>query len=319
MFKVQGKTAFITGAASGIGLGIAKACAKHGMKVVVTDVRRKAVDEALVWFKDNGYEAYGIALDVTDREGYAAAADEAEKIFGGIHLLVNNAGVEAPMGKVWENSYNDFDFMVNVNIRGVLNGVKTILPRILAHGEGGQVVTTCSQSGMYVVPGAALYCMCKAGLIGLMETLQADLRGTNVGASAFCPGPIKGNLSETSREVRPAELTDAASAPAAPAAPPPPPPPAAGDDTRGNFTMPDFSSFILPAEAAGEYVVRGAERQDLYIFTHTDFKASMVEKGDAIVRAYPDQPLKAGFAQAFSFLTQNPVYPEVTTPVGGFE
>ena len=93
MIDLKGKTAFITGAASGMGLGIAKACAREGMNIVIADFRQSAIDEALVWFKDRGFPAHGIHLDVSDREGYVKAADEAEAVFGKIHVLVNNAGI----------------------------------------------------------------------------------------------------------------------------------------------------------------------------------------------------------------------------------
>jgi NAD(P)-dependent dehydrogenase (short-subunit alcohol dehydrogenase family) len=309
MKNLQGKVAFITGAASGIGLGIAKACGRAGMKVVIADIRQKAIDEALPFFKEKGWPAMGVQLDVTDREAYARAADEVEKTFGNIHVLVNNAGVEAPMGPLWKNTFKDYDFIMGVSFTGIINGILTILPRILAHGEEGHVVSTASQSGLYVVPGAALYCAIKAGTVGLMETLACDLRGTNVGASAFCPGPVVGNLSATSKEVRPPELQNESQETVAP----PPPPPT---NMEKSSPMVDFSKLLMTAEEAGERVVRGIRRGDLYILTHPEFRESMQEKMEAILRAYPDQPLKPEFRQAFSFLTQNPIYKTQTQVPG---
>ncbi len=309
MKNLQGKVAFITGAASGIGLGIAKACGRAGMKVVIADIRQKAIDEALPFFKEKGWPVMGVQLDVTDREAYARAADEVEKTFGNIHVLVNNAGVEAPMGPLWKNTFKDYDFIMGVSFTGIINGILTILPRILAHGEEGHVVSTASQSGLYVVPGAALYCAIKAGTVGLMETLACDLKGTNVGASAFCPGPVVGNLSATSKEVRPPELQNDNQETVAP----PPPPPT---NMEKNAPMFDFSKLLMTAEEAGERVVRGIRRGDLYILTHPEFRESMQEKMEAILRAYPDQPLKPEFRQAFSFLTQNPIYKTQTQVPG---
>ena len=305
MENLSGKTAFVTGAASGIGLGIAKACGRAGMKVVITDVRRKAIDEVLPFFEEKGWPVHGIQLDVTDREAYARAADEAEAVFGKLHVLVNNAGVEVPMGPVWQSSYKDCDFIVGVNILGTLNGIITVVPRILKHGEGGHVVSTASQSGLSVVPGAALYCMTKAGIAGLMETLASELRGTNVGASAFCPGPVLGNLRASTAEVRPAHLLNDT-------APTPPPPPAPKDGAAP--PMPDFNKYLMSAEEAGERVVRGIRRNDLYIVTHSEFKDVMRAKTDALMRAYPDQPVNEEMKKTFSFLTSNPVYDTQTTP-----
>jgi len=304
MENLHGKTAFITGAASGIGLGIAKACGRAGMNVVIADIRRKGIDEVLPFFKEKGWPVHGIELDVTNREAYAKAADEAEDVFGKIHVLVNNAGVEVPMGPVWQSSFKDCDFIIGVNMQGTLNGIITILPRILAHGEGGHVVSTASQSGLSVVPGAALYCMTKAGIVGLMETLASELKDTNVGASAFCPGPVLGNLSKTTPEVRPAHLQNDT----APTPPPPPPAPPEGAPKM------DFDKYLMSAEEAGERVVRGIRRKDLYIVTHSEFKDVMQAKTGALMRAYPEQPVSDEMKNMFSFLTSNPVYDTQTTP-----
>lgn len=306
MDNLKGKVAFITGSASGIGLGIAKACGRAGMKVVIADMRKKAIDEVLPFFKERGWPVHGIELDVTDREAYVKAADEAEAVFGKIHLLVNNAGVEVPKNPIWKSSYKDVDFIVGVNIKGVLNGIMTIVPRILAHGEGGHVVSTSSQSGMSVVPGFTLYNMTKAAVLAIMETLASDLSGTNVGASAFCPGPVAGNLKNTSKEVRPDSLkNDDEPAPApAPAAPP----------VSGSMPAIDFSKLTMSAEEAGERVINGMRRNDLYIFTHTEFAAGVKSKADAMLRAYPDQPINPDFNKVFGFLTRNPIYDTQTTP-----
>ncbi|MDR0904551.1 MAG: SDR family NAD(P)-dependent oxidoreductase [Oscillospiraceae bacterium] len=312
METIKGKTAFVTGAASGVGLGIAKALGKAGANIVIADVRQKAIDEALPWFAENNIPATGVVVDVTSEEAYAKAADEAQRVFGNIHILCNNAGVEAPMVPVWQNTAKDVDFIVGVNIKGVLNGIRTIVPRMLAHGEPSHIVSTASQSGISVVPGAALYCMTKGGVISLMETLACDLRGTNIGASVYAPGPVKGNLSVSSKEVRPADLSDPASAaPAAPPPPPPPPAPTTGDPHTDGFVAPpafDFDSLTMPAEIAGERVVRGIERGDLYIFTHSEFKEGAKKRAEAQLRGYPDEAPNPTFMQLFSFLVNNPIY-----------
>jgi NAD(P)-dependent dehydrogenase (short-subunit alcohol dehydrogenase family) len=306
MENLKGKVAFITGSASGIGLGIAKACGRAGMKVVIADMRQSAIDEVLPFFQEKGWPVHGIKLDVTDREAYAKAADETEAVFGKIHVLVNNAGVEVRSCPIWTASFNDVDFMVGVNITGILNGILTIVPRILAHAEGGHVVTTASQSGLTVVPNASLYCMAKAGVIGLMETLACELKGTGVGATPMCPGAGVGNDSKTSLEVRPDHLKNQD-------APPPPAPPAAPADAKAKPAF-DFGNLFMSAEEAGERVVRGIKRNDLYILTHSEFKEGMRAKTEAIMRAYPDQPVNEDFKKVFSFLAYNPIYDTQTTP-----
>ncbi|MDR2606258.1 MAG: SDR family NAD(P)-dependent oxidoreductase [Oscillospiraceae bacterium] len=314
MQDLKGKHAFVTGAASGIGLGIAKAFAKVGAKVSLVDLRQKAIDEALPWFKEHGYEAQGIALDVTDRDGYAVAADKAEAGFGPVHVLVNNAGVEVPMVPLWQSTYDDVDFITGVNIKGAINGIITIVPRMLKHGEPSHVVTTSSQSGLSVVPGATLYNLTKAAVAAMMETLASDLQGTNVGASAFCPGPVQGNLSQTSYEVRPASLSHKAEV--VPREFAPPPAPSTGSAPTDGFVapkMPDFSKATIPAEEAGDIVVRGILRGDLYIFTHPEFAPGIKAKYEAMLRAYPtdqtpDPDREYIFKNFFGFLTNNPIY-----------
>ena len=296
---VKGKTALVTGAASGVGLGIAKALGHAGANVIIADVRQSAIDAVLPYFAENNIPATGVVVDVTDEARFAAACDEAEKVFGNIHILVNNAGVEAPMIPVWQNTAKDVDFIVGVNIKGVLNGIRTVVPRMLAHGEPSHIISTASQSGISVVPGAALYCMTKGGVISLMETLACDLRGTNIGASIYAPGPVKGNLANSSKEVRPSDLSDATLAPHAPRERPAPP---------AGAPVFDFDSLTMPAQEAGELVVRGIERGDLYIFTHSEFKAGVKKRTDRMLLAYPDQPVDETFMQMFSFLVDNPVY-----------
>jgi NAD(P)-dependent dehydrogenase (short-subunit alcohol dehydrogenase family) len=203
------------------------------------------------------------------------------------------------MGPLWKNTFKDLDFIQGVSFTGMINGILIILPRILAHGEGGHVVSTASQSGLYVVPGAALYCAIKAGTVGLMETLACDLRGTNVGASAFCPGPVMGNLSATSKEVRPAELQNDSTE----AAPPPPPPPTNMEKAAPMFA---FSKLRMTAEEAGARVVRGILRNDLYILTHPRVPQSMQKNMKPSPAPNPDQPLKPDIRQPSAFLTQNP-------------
>ena len=207
MENVEGKVAFITGGASGIGLGIAKAFAKAGMKVVIADSRQNALDEAMVYFKTKNLPVHAIKLDVTDREAYAKAADEAESVFQKIHVLINNAGV-ASGGPVQMMTYKDWDFSMGVNVGGVINGLVTILPRILKHGEGGHVMATSSTGGIFAVGGCVIYCTTKYAVAGMMECIATDLQDKNVGASVIVPGPTVTNLGPSTFANRPAHLVN---------------------------------------------------------------------------------------------------------------
>jgi NAD(P)-dependent dehydrogenase (short-subunit alcohol dehydrogenase family) len=309
MENVKGKTAFITGGASGIGLGIAKACAKAGMNIVIADMRQKAIDEALSLFEENGWPALGIQLDVTDREGFVKAADEAEAKFGKIHVLVNNAGIGVPEGPVWKDAYQDVDLMIDVNFKGVLNGIMTIVPRILKHGEGGHVVSTASKAGVIPVPGFTMYNSTKRAVIAIMDTLASDLADKNIGSSVFCPGPFQTNLGMSSGEVRSKHLGVEM---------PAPPPPRKSDGKRPEGPQVDMSRIVRDADEAGERVLRGILRGDLYIFSHAEFRKGVEARMNAMLRAFPDEPLNEDFYKVFGILTNNPIF-DKQTQVPGFK
>jgi len=302
MQNLKGKTAFITGGASGIGLGIAKAAYKEGMNIVIADLRKAAIDEALKNFEDR---AVGIVLDVSDREAYKAAANEAEAKFGKIHVLVNNAGIGCANGPLWAVSGKDTDFALRINLVGVLNGIQEIVPRMLAHGEGGFVVSTASKAGLIPVPGCGLYNLTKQAVVGIMETLRSDLP-EGYGAAVLCPGPFTSNLGQSGREVQ--ELITGEKLPDfAPPAPPkdgedaPPPPPAPAMDI-------DFSRIMRSCDEAGERVLRGIKNDDLYILTHAEFKPGFEQRANAILRAFPADVPYDGFAKVFGILVNNPIF-----------
>jgi NADP-dependent 3-hydroxy acid dehydrogenase YdfG len=302
MENVEGKTAFITGGASGIGLGIAKVFAANGMNVVIVDARQEALDEAMSYFKAKKLPVHPIKLNVTDREAYVRAADEAEKVFGKIHILVNNAGVSAG-GRIQTTTYKDWDFGLSVNIGGVVNGIMTILPRMLKHGEPSHIVSTSSTAGLSTVEGCSVYNASKFAVAGLMETIATDLQGTNVGASVLFPGPVTTNLGISSQTTRPANLRNENEQRMPPPGGPKPPPM-------------DSSTFMDPVEM-GERVLRGIKRNDLFINTHPEFKAGYAARNDAIIRSIPDEPLnkkRYESLKAFGTLLYNPIYEKQTTP-----
>ena len=299
MEKLRGKTAFITGGGSGLGLSIAKAAAGAGMKIVLADLRRSALDEALPWFSENGAEAIGIELNVTDREAYARAAEEAVSKFGNIHLLCNNAGIGCERGCLWEVSPLDTDMAIDINLRGVLNGIQAIVPGMIAHGEGGHIVNTSSKNGLLPPATLGLYNMTKGAVVCLTETLAAELPD-GYEASVFCPGPFKTNLGNTSREV-PALLKGEPT-------PPPAPPPAWLSDEELDFDPAEAGARALDPEIAGKLVIRGIRRGDLYIITHSEFYEGVKARYDAVLRAFPKDKPNEAFKRMAPFLTYNPVF-----------
>ncbi len=323
MENLKGKTAFITGGASGMGLGIARACAREGMNVVIADFRQSAIDEVLPMFKAHGWPCHGICLNVADREAYVRAADEAEAVFGKIHVLVNNAGIANLEPKLVEGEYDwkTIDMVIDVNFKGILNGIAFILPRIMKHGEGGYIVSTCSMSGIFPVKRFPMYDSIKMGVITLMEELAMELDGTNVGSAAFCPGPYTTNLGVSSNTFIKEKL----------GIDPTPmrrEPPKDKDGKRIKFEPPkdkdgnpiDFSKMSRDPDDAGERVVRGIKRGDLFILTHSDFRPAWELRMNAILRAFPDEPMIPGFADVFKGNLYSPIYEKQTqVPAFHFE
>lgn len=297
MENLKGKTAFITGGASGIGLGIAKACAKEGMNVVIADMRQNAIDETVQLFNDNNWPVFGVQLDVSDREAYKVAVDAAEAKFGNIHLLVNNAGIGCAGGPLWSVTHKDTDMAVRINLIAVLNGIQEILPRMIKHGEDSHIVSTSSKAALIPVPGCGLYNVTKAAVASIMETLAEDLAGTNIGASAFCPGGYKSNLGSSSNEVT-ARI--------------------AGEEVKpmpkfeGGPAMAAWDEVIRSADDAGARVVRGVKRGDLFILTHAEFRDGIESKLNAIRRAVPDEAPNPRYKEVFPMVVYNDIYDKQT-------
>jgi NAD(P)-dependent dehydrogenase (short-subunit alcohol dehydrogenase family) len=283
MKDIKGKVAFITGGASGIGLGIAKACVKYGMKVVIVDSRQAALDEAMAYFKEKKAPVHPIKLNVTDRVAYVKAADEAEKVFGKIHVLVSNAGVGSGGGPIEKLTYKDWDYSMGVNVGGTINSIMTIVPRILKHGEGGHIVATSSTCGLMGSGNFSIYCTTKYAVAGLIECLATELQDKGIGASVLVPGPTMTDLGKSSFENRPAELRNEGET-WPPKMPPPP------KDAPPRRPLGDMKDVIMDPVETGERVIRGIRNNDLFIITHPEWKDGFKARNEAIIRAIPDEP-----------------------------
>jgi|WetSurMetagenome_2_1015567.scaffolds.fasta_scaffold233025_1 NAD(P)-dependent dehydrogenase (short-subunit alcohol dehydrogenase family) len=200
-----GKVAFITGGASGLGLGLAKVFSEAGCKVVIADIRQNALDEAMGYFRGKNAAAHAIKLDITDRAAYAAAADEVERVFGSApQLLFNNAGVNT-FGPTEKSTYEDWDWLMGVDFWGVVNGMQTFVPRMIASGQPGHIVNTSSMGGFEGSTAAAIYCAAKAAVNNLSESYRMSLEKYNIGVTVCCPANIKSNIAEATK-TRPEHL-----------------------------------------------------------------------------------------------------------------
>ena len=273
MKDVRGRVAFVTGGASGIGLGIAGAFVDAGMQVVLADLRQDHIDEALAEFTRRGQSksVRAIHVDVTDRAALAGAADETERVFGKVHVLVNNAGVgiTGPFAGI---TYADWDFGLAVNLGGVINGLQTFLPRIRAHGEGGHVVNTASLAALVPMPAAFVtYVAAKAAVVAISETIRGELAAEGIGVSVLCPGPVKTNIQEVAKN-RPARF-------------------GVGDAFRqaeqaGTGVL--FPSMLQPQEV-GSLVVKAIVADELYIITHGEWRPTAEARHATLIAAMPER------------------------------
>ena len=259
MREVAGKTAFITGGASGIGLAMARSFSAAGMKVVIADIEQAALDAAQNEFEASNAEFLTVQVDVTDRDDMAAAAAATESRFGNVHVVCNNAGV-AVGGRIDEMTYDDWDWVLGVNLNGVVNGVRTFVDRVKAHGEGGHFVNTASMAGHISIPGLGVYTASKFAVVGLSETMRPDLLGHNIGVSVLCPGMVDTNILDAGRN-RPREFQHGAR-PWEETLPP---------EEQSAITESVRASMIDPA-LVGDMVLHAIRNDEFYIFTHPDIE-----------------------------------------------
>ncbi len=219
MKALQGRVAVITGAASGIGLALSRRCARAGMKLVLADIETAALQRALAQLRDAGASAIAQTVDVSDAAQVDALADAAYREFGAVHLLCNNAGVASPTLRLpaWEGSVADWQWIMGVNLMGVVHGVRTFVPRMLAGGDEGHIVNTASVAGL--LTGSGPYFASKHAVTCLSEGLYKDLKaaGSRLSASVLCPGIIRTAILDAERN-RPAGLGPATDVTALPEA-----------------------------------------------------------------------------------------------------
>jgi NAD(P)-dependent dehydrogenase (short-subunit alcohol dehydrogenase family) len=209
MKDLRGRVAVVTGAASGIGLALAERFASEGMKIVMADVEGAALAAAAERLQGRGATVRPVQVDVARAEDVDRLARETYDAFGAAHVLCNNAGV-AVLGAVHEHTLADWQWVINVNLWGVIHGVRAFLPRMLAGGEEGHIVNTASMAGLTTAPFMSVYDVTKHGVVALSESMYKELQltGAPIGVSVVCPGLINTNIMRSSRN-RPAELAEA--------------------------------------------------------------------------------------------------------------
>ena len=269
MLDFKGKTAIVTGAASGIGLGIAKALARAGANIVLADLRAEPLEAARQAIEAIGVRAVGVTVDVSDPASIKAAGKAALDAFGALHIAVNNAGVAMHGTPVESVTPQEWDWVTGVNVKGVINGIRTFVPMIRSHGQGGHVVNTGSISSFFVREGRnqGAYAMTKYAVLALSEALEQELAGSGIGVSVLCPGGVTTSIFD-SAATRPVRF-------------------------GGSYSRPEqeamksaFSTGALAPDVVGRRVLQAIQDNEFYVLTHTSERETVAARFDRILAAF---------------------------------
>jgi len=272
MQDFSGKTAFVTGGASGIGLAMVEAFLEQGMNVALADIEEPARAGALETLAAHGPRLRAIPCDAASRASVVAARDAAIAAFGPIHILCNNAGVGTG-GRIDTVPPAAWQWLLGVNLMGVIHGLSEFVPHMKQHGQPSHIVNTGSMAGMNGFRGMGPYCASKAAVVSLSEALASELEETPIGVSVLCPGAVNTSFYESRRN--------------APATVPPPPPNSREGRALAQGTRLSMDHGITPAEVAAR-VLQGIRDRDLYIFTHPQMR-SMIDDRHARLSAAFDK------------------------------
>lgn len=269
MEDLNGKVAVITGGASGIGLATAKRFAREGMRIVLADIEEGPLSSAVDEIKALGAEAIGVRTDVGDLAQVEALADRTFDHFGAAHIVFNNAGV-AISGPIQDMKHSDWEWLMRVNLWGVIHGVEAFVPRIIEQGEGGHILNTASFAGMVPNDGLGVYCVTKYGVVALAECLFRDLRNEGIGVSVLCPMQVRTNIRHSARN-RPEEL--------------------GGPSNVGVHEGPgedpeSLAGGFLQVDEVADKVLKAVHDNELYIFTHPDSRHFIRRRFERIDRAF---------------------------------
>jgi len=277
MEDLQGKVAVITGGASGIGLAVAERAAAEGMRVVLGDIEEGPLREAEKSLGEQGAEVLGVVTDVSEAASVRNLRDRALERFGAVHLVHNNAGVGVG-GPIWEVSEEDWRWILNVNLWGVVHGVNTFVPLLIEQGQG-HVVNTASIAGLVASAFLGPYNATKQAVVAISETLYKDLQiaGSAVGVSVLCPGFVQTRIDESERN-RPAWA-----------------PAAEGDDAQNlRGAIKALIATGIPPAVVADRVLDAVRTNTFYILTHPELDQVVRTRFEDIERRRPPSPSPIG-------------------------
>lgn len=277
MIEFAGRTAFVTGGANGVGIGLVRALLAEGCKVAMADIRQEAIDKALATM-DNS-EVMGVQVDVSSRDGVAEAADKVEARFGPVTLLFNNAGVNL-FQTIEESSWSDWDWLMGVNLHGPINGCMTFAPRMIAHGQGGYIVNTASMAGWLAAGSPGIYNTTKFAVRGLSESLRYSLAPKGIGVSCVCPGLVKSYI-YASDDIRPAALMAGAKP----------------VNKEGVARLAGMHDVGMEPDVIAARILQGMRENQAYIFPMPDHREELAEYFQEVLGDYRDYPADPGYEE----------------------
>jgi NAD(P)-dependent dehydrogenase (short-subunit alcohol dehydrogenase family) len=283
MKELRGKVAVITGGASGLGRAMAERFAREGMKLALADVEPATLARAVAEMKAAGAAVIGVPTDVSKAADVEALAKKTLNTYGAVHVVANNAGV-SPLGNAWENSVTDWEWILGVNLWGVIHGVRVFAPILLAQGAEGHIINTASVAGLLSPPGSAMYNVTKHAVVTLTETLYHDLRlkQSAIGCSVLCPAYVPTGISDSERN-RPALLQNPAREKTA------------DELSREARLKKAVSSGRLTAADVAEKVFEAVRDNRFYILTHPRIKPSIQWRMEDILQERnPTDPMGKG-------------------------
>ena len=287
--KFHGKTAFVTGGGSGIGLAMARSFGRAGMNVVLADIDRSAAEEAAHALSQEQIRAHAVGCDVVDHDSLAAAAAQTQAVFGKVHVVCNNAGV-AVGGEICSVSDSDWNWIIDVNLKGVVHGMKVFLPLIRGHKEGGHFINTASLAGMVSPPGMEPYCATKFAVVAMSEGWSQQLAPENIGVSVLCPGFVRTRLHESGRG-RQKQYGGSGEV-----------------DALGQGSSESAQAVLsgIDPDVVGARVLEAVRGGELYIFTHLGVREIVAARFSAIMSAF-DQAERSPALAAVKSWAPNPV------------
>jgi NAD(P)-dependent dehydrogenase (short-subunit alcohol dehydrogenase family) len=281
MKDFAGRTAFVTGGANGIGMGLVHALLEQGCNVAMADIRPESIERALKSLP--GRNVMGVQVDVSSREAVVKAADDVEARFGPVSLLFNNAGINL-FQTIEESSNDDWDWVMGVNLNGAINGIMTFAPRMVAAAKGGYIVNTASMAAFLAAGKPGIYNTTKFAVRGMSESLRASLAPHNIGVSVLCPGLVKSYI-YASDAIRPDRLKAGAK-----------------PVDHGNVErLAAIHEFGMEPKVIAARVLEAMREDRFHIFTHPEFKEELREMFDEILADFRDYPVDAGHAQRVEF------------------